>query len=178
MRRREIVLKYSTANVCVTYKDSGEMLFRDHNLFTDSGRALVANIFTVTPALSPAFDPSKIVCDLGDNSTTVNRTDLDLGMIPDPFTTLPLASVQLSGTYSIPLSGASSGVHFSFDYTASGSKNISELGLFYRPSSDSFPDRGSVPETMRGTMLARLKSPGVITVADTRTITIDWKIIF
>ena len=58
-----------------------------------------------------------------------------------------------------------------------GDVTIKELGLFYRPDSASFPQRLTAPEV--GTMLARIKTTlSSIVVGDTRTITIDWKIIF
>jgi len=172
---REQILKHARANVQIADKETGEPLYRGHNLFVDSGRALIASIFFG----GVLFDRAKLVCDLGEDTTNPVRTQLDLLNYISP------RSLEAAVGYPIALSGAATGVHFQFILANTvaagfgvGDILISELGLFYRDTSDDFPRRGSVPATMTGSMLARLKSPGIITISNTRTITIDWKIIF
>lgn len=163
------ILKYTKANVRITDKEAGNIIFEDHNLFVDAGRAFIANFF-----FDPyPFDKSKMVCDLGDNAAAPAVTDLDLGNY------LTGCSVGLTGGVPQVLSGSSTGVLFQFSFPAPADKTIKELGLFYRPFSDTFPLRGSDPTTMKGTMIARLKTAGSsITIAAGKTINIEWKIIF
>jgi hypothetical protein len=161
------ILKYSKANVCIK-DEEGKILFADSNLFVDSGRELIAKIFRGDVA--DAALSTKIACDLGDDATNSAPDQLDL---------INFTNSLAAGATIVSYPEAPTGVHFQFTFTAAGDTIIRELGLFYRPDSDSFPTRGSDPPTMTGTMIARLKTTlSSITVADTRTITIDWKIIF
>lgn len=166
------LLKYTRANVCVTDTESGCLLFTDSNLFVDAGRAWIADAFRNAIAGGGFIDASKFACDLGSSSQTPVVTDLDLvGAI--------LASVAIVG---IPtaLSAQPTGLNFQFVYTNSTGNDvvIKELGLFYRNIA-SYPDRGAIPATDYGTMLARLRTTmSSITVGNTRSVTIDWKIIF
>jgi hypothetical protein len=177
----EKILKYTKANVRVT-DETGAILFEDHNLFVDSGRALIAQIFMGTSPYGPGFDYTKIVCDLGNNSTPPAIDNIDLAMISPPFSAYPIASIGIYAGYPVPLSGEPTGVHFQFRYTASGDQTIKELGLFYRPyvvGSPTFPERGDNTALYTGTMITRLKTTlSSIVVGNGRIITIDWKIIF
>jgi hypothetical protein len=165
------ILKHARANVKIT-DETGTIIFEDHNLFVDSGRAFIANIFQG----AVVFNPVALVCDLGSSSSTPSVDELDLVSYTSPL------SIAMAPAYPIALSGEPTGVHFQFIFNNTGlggDKIIKELGLFYRDSSDDPPRRGSSPATMVGTMLARLKTTySSIVVGDTRTITIDWRIIF
>ncbi len=167
------LLKYTRANVRVIDTESGCLLFTDSNLFVDSGRAWIADAFRNAIAGGGFIDASKFACDLGNNSQTPAVTDLDLvGTI--------LASVAIVGGVPTALSAQPTGLNFQFAYVNSsgGDIVIKELGLFYRNIA-SYPARGAVPATDYGTMLARLRTTlSSITVGNTRTITVDWKIIF
>lgn len=165
------ILKAARANVTVKDKDTGLILFKDSNLFVDSGRQLIADIFVG----SVAFLPTWWVCDLGDNATApdFDQTDI-LGYVS------PL-SFSSSAGYPIILSGEPTGVNFQFEFTNSGSDQvIRELGLFYRPNTvtNDFPRRHTVTGAT-GYMVARLKTTySSVVVGSGRTITIDWKILF
>ena len=175
------ILKYTRANVKVTNEEA--ILFEDHNLFVDSGRALIAQIFMGATPWGFPFDYTSIVCDLGDNASVPSQSDIDLAMITPPFSSYPISSSGLEAGYPIALSGEPTGIHFRFLYTATGGdKIIRELGLFYRPyviGVPAFPFRGEDPTLYTGTMITRIKTTlSSIVVGDSRTITIDWKIIF
>lgn len=168
---KNILLNRTLLNVCIFDKKTGDVLYKGHNLFVDSGRKLIADIFTG----AVTFDPINFVCDLGSDATNVLPSQLDLLNYTSPL------SFIATNPYPISLSGYASGVDFLFEFNNTGfggDKTIRELGLFYRADSDDFPRRGSDPPTMTGVMLARLKTNGAITVSDTNTITIEWEIIF
>lgn len=166
------IFKYTRANVCIKDKETSRTLFEDSNLFVDSGRNLIANVLRGAVTIIPAF----FVCDLGSDDTVSSTSQLDLVSYTSPLSIAPVAG------YPIALTGEPTGVHFQFSFnniSFGGDQVIRELGLFYRVDSDDSPRRGSDPTTMTGTMLARLKTTlNSIVVGDTRTITIDWKIIF
>lgn len=168
------VLKYTRANVRVS-DEFGQTLFEDHNLFTDSGRAFIAGILLGTIAYNQTF----FACDFGSDGTTPTAEQDDLVT----YISSPEASVYVTSGYPIAMPGYATGVHFQFSYTSANplGDTIRELGLFYRPDSDVYPaiGRGSVPATMKGTMIARLKTTlSSINVSSGRTITVDWKILF
>ena len=167
------LLKYTKANVRIIDTETGCLLFTDSNLFVTSGRAWIADALRNAIAGGGFIDSSKFACDLGNDSQTPATTDLDLaGTI--------LASVAIAGGIPTALSAEPTGLNFQFVYTNSTGNDvvIKELGLFYRNIA-SYPDRGAVPATDYGTMLARLRTTmSSITVGNTRSVTIDWKIIF
>lgn len=169
------ILKKARVNVEVRDKETGDILFADHNLFVDKGRETIANIFVGTVSI----DPTKFACDLGDSSQTPDVTDLDLVGFPPATATLQDTSIAITAGYPIILSGEATGVHFNFEFVNTGfggDQTIRELGLFYR-NAPLFPFRELDGTT--GPMLARLKTTlSSIVVGDNRTITIDWKIIF
>ena len=166
----EKVLLYTKINVAVKDRDTGELLFEDSNLFLDEGRAVIASIFQGTLGI----DKTKYVCDLGDGAGTPAANDLDL----DNYLGDGYSIAVNEPAYPTALSGEGTGVHFQFVYAAAGDTTIRELGLFLRPSSDSFPDRNS-GDGEAGYILARLVTTySSIFVGSGKTITIDWKIIF
>ena len=167
----EEILKYTKVNVCIKDEDE-KILFEDHNLFVDTGRAFIANVLR---GAIVAFNPIYFVCDLGGGTTTPVASDLDLVSYTS------LLSIQINTpSYPIALVGAPTGIHLQFIFNNTGfggDQTIRELGLFYRANSNDFPRRGT-PVSL-DTMLARLKTTlNSIVVGNTRTITIDWKIIF
>ncbi len=168
------ILKYSKVNVRVTDNDIGKILFEDHNLFVDTGRTFIAQSIKGTISGGP-ITPSYFVCDLGDNATTPTVNDIDLANYLSP------NSIAVNTpTYPADFAGQPTGVHFQFLYTNATGLDVTvrELGLFYRPDSDQFPLRHSITAAP-GTMLARLKTTlSSIVISNTRTITIDWKVIF
>lgn len=169
------LLKYSRVNVKISDKESKKIIFTGHNLFVDSGRVFIAD--ALRNAISGSVIQSQYyACDLGDNAATPTADDIDLINYISPL------SVGLVLGYPAALSGEPSGIHFQFEFNNTGfggDKTIRELGLFYRPDTDDYPRRGSSPTTMLGTMLARLKTTSSsIIIGDTRTVTIDWKILF
>jgi len=173
------ILKYTTVNVVVKDRETGLMLFSDHNLFLDAGRVMIANFFLGSSSL----DTTKFSCDFGNDSTTPLPTDLDLGGQAIPSTSwITNASAPVSASYPILLSGTATGIHFLFEYTSAAENTVKELGLFYRPNTDNNPvvgGRGSDPTTMTGTMIARLRTTfASIVIGSGKTITIEWKIIF
>jgi hypothetical protein len=166
----EEILKYTKVNVCIKDEDE-KILFEDHNLFVDSGRVFIADI--LRGAIS--FNPIYFVCDLGTGTTTPVASDTDLVTYTSPL------SIQINTpSYPIALLGTATGIHLQFIFNNTGfggDQTIRELGLFYRANSNDFPRRGT-PVSL-DTMLARLKTTlNSIVVGNTRTITIDWKIIF
>lgn len=169
------LLKYTKANVRITDTKTGCLLFTDSNLFVDTGRIFIAKTLRNAIDGGGFIDSTMFVCDLGDSSATptVTQTDLQGAIIAG-------ASIAVAAGYPQELSITEpSGLNFQFVYTAGALSTIREFGLFYRPISDTFPARGSVPATMKGTMLARLKTTlSAITVGASQSITIDWKIIF
>jgi len=165
----EELLKNLRANVSIKDKDTNEVLFADSNLFVDSGRVFIANVISGVTILAPTY----YVCDFGSGSATPTVADTDLSAF------ITGLSTPLSGSVTI-LSGYPSGLNFQFIYTNSSGSDITirELGLFYRDL-PSFPLRGAVPSTDFGVMLARLRTTlSSIIIGNTRSITIDWKIIF
>ncbi len=165
------LLKYTNANVRITDTKTGCLLFTDSNLFVDAGREFIADTLRNAIDGGGFIDSTKYVCDLGDNSQTPVVTDTDLiGTV--------LANIAITGIPTV-LVGESTGLNFQFVYAAGALTTIREFGLFYRPISDVFPTRGSVPASMTGTLLARLRTTlSAITVGASQSITIDWKIIF
>jgi hypothetical protein len=163
------ILKHAKANVKVSDNDNNT-LFEASNLFTDSGRTVIALV--IMGALG--IDKTKYVCDLGDGTDSPSIIDIDLSNYID-------VSIAVNEPiYPAQLLGEGTGVHFQFEYSNSlgSSVTIRELGLFYRPNSDSFPDRNS-GDGAPGYLLARLKTTySSIVVGNGRSITIDWKIIF
>jgi len=165
------ILERASANVSIKDNETGKILFKGHNLFVDSGRTLIADIFKNAISFNPGF----LVCDLGDDATVPDAIQVDLVHYLSPF------SVAITGGYPISIDGEPSGVHFQFGFTNSSGApvTIRELGLFYRANSDAFPFPGSDPVSMRGLMIARLKTTlSSITVSAGSQFTIDWKIIF
>jgi len=166
------ILKYTKVNVKVTDKETDKTLFRGHNLFVTSGRIFIAETFMGTIS-GNVINPTLFACDLGADAGTPVIDDVDL------ISYIPTCSVGVTAGYPAALSGSPTGIHFRFSFVngTGGDVTIKELGLFYRPDSASFPQRLTAPEV--GTMLARIKTTlSSIVVGDTRTITIDWKIIF
>lgn len=166
------LLKNSRINVQIRDKETGETIFNGHNLFVDQGRAFIAD--ALRAAISGAtIQPGYYACDFGDGSTTPTTDDIDLVS----FLTL---SAALVGGYPAAMAGEPTGIHFQFTFTNGGADaTVRELGLFYRPDTDDYPNRGSDPTNMKGTMLARLKTTSSsIVIGSTRTVTIDWKILF
>jgi hypothetical protein len=166
------ILGNAKANVCVADSETRRVLFEDSNLFVDTGRVFVANIFSGITSLIA----SRFVCDLGNDATLPAIAQIDLlGYIS------PLSIPVNTPTYPTLLSGEPTGVHLQFIFNNTGyggDKTVRELGLFYRDL-PTFPLRGAVPATDFGIMLARLKTTySSIVVGDTKSITIDWKIIF
>lgn len=165
------LFKYTRVNVTVKDKETGKLLFEDHNLFVDTGRVFIAQ--AIRGAISGAtINPLAFVCDLGDSGATPVLGDTDL--------TSPILDVCLP-TIGSPaaFTGQPTGVIFNFSYTNSGAIDVTvrELGLFYRVDSNDFPKRGT-PSTP-GIMLARLKTTlSSIVISVSRTVTIEWKIIF
>jgi hypothetical protein len=166
------LLKYTRANVRVADTKTGCLLFTDSNLFVDSGREFIAKTFINTIEGGGFIDKTKYACDLGDNAQTPVVTDTDLvGTV--------LANIAIDVGGPTALVGETTGLNFQFVYSAGALITIREFGLFYRPVSDTFPARGSVPASMTGTLLARLRTTlSAITVGAAQSITIDWKIIF
>jgi len=171
------ICKKSRVNVIVRDKETGEVLFEDHNLFVISGRQFLAQL--VRGVLS-GFGVEYYTCDLAEGSSIPEHEDIDISF--DPSTTV---SAVRSASYPIELSGEPTGVHFRFSYEnyeiPARSVVIRELGLFYRPDAGAFfpardPDDS---EGTRGIMLARLKTTlNSIVVSEGKALTIDWKIIF
>jgi hypothetical protein len=168
------IFKYAKVNVQVTDNATSKIIFEDHNLFVDTGRIFIAQSIKGTISGGP-ITPSYFVCDFGNNATTPTINDIDLASYLSP------NSIAVNTpTYPADFAGQPTGVHFQFLYTnATGlDVTIRELGLFYRPDSDQFPLRHSITAAP-GTMLARLKTTlSSIVIGNTRTITIDWKVIF
>jgi len=161
-------LKYAKVNVRVS-DESGKTLFEDHNLFVDTGRKFIADLLTETIA---SFDKTLFACDLGTDSTTPVPGDVDLVVYA------VTAEPGLVATYPLAIDGEPSGIWFQFSFESAGEQTIRELGLFYRPDSDDFPNRHTVTGAP-GYMIARLKTTlSSIVVSTGKTITIDWKIIF
>jgi hypothetical protein len=170
------LLKYTRVNVRIKDKETQELLFDGHNLFVETGRAFIAETFKGQIS-GGVIQPGAFVCDLGDDGTTPVATDIDLYN----YNSADELSVGVSPTYPADLAGSPTGIWFRFDFVNNTGidQTIRELGLFYRPDSDDFPKRGTSPSTMKGTMLARLKTTSSsLVVGNSRTITIDWKIIF
>lgn len=166
------LLKYTRANVRITDTKTGCLLFTDSNLFVDTGREFIANTLMNTIEGGGFIDRTKYACDFGDSSQTPAVTDTDLiGTI--------IGNVAIEGGGPTVLTGAPTGLNFQFVYTAGILITIRELGLFYRPLSDTFPARGTIPADMTGTLLARLRTTlSAITIVAAQSITINWKIIF
>jgi len=169
------ILKYAKANVRITDED-GKLIFKDSNLFVDSGRKFLADTLKATISGSQ-INPSLFACDLGDDSTTPSVDQVDL------VNYISISIAVDTPTYPADLSGEPTGIHFRFTFNNTGfggDQTIREVGLFYRPDSivaPLFPFRGTPANA--GYMLARMKTTASsIVVGDTRTITIDWKIIF
>lgn len=168
------ILKYTRVNVQVADRQTGEILFKDHNLFVETGRTFIAQAMKGTISGGP-ITPSYFVCDLGDDATTPTVNDIDLINYLSP------NSIAVNTpTYPADFPGQPTGVHFQFLYTNTTGLDVTvrELGLFYRPDSDQFPLRHTITAAP-GTMLARLKTTlSSIIISNTRSITIDWKVIF
>lgn len=168
------ILKYAKANVRITDED-GKLIFKDSNLFLDSGRQFIADTLKATISGS-SINPSLFACDLGDDSTTPAVDDVDLTNYID------ISLAVNTPTYPTDLAGEPTGIHFQFTYANTSGSDITfrELGLFYRPDSlvaPLFPYRGTPSNA--GYMLAHLKTTASsIVVGDTKSITIDWKILF
>lgn len=166
------LLKYTRANVRITDKKTGCLLFTDSNLFVDTGRVFIANTLMNTIEGGGFIDRTKYACDFGDSSQSPIATDTDLIC-----TVIGNAAIDAGGP--TVLAGAATGLNFQFIYTAGILITIRELGLFYRPLSDTFPVRGSIPANMTGKLLARLRTTlSSITIVSGQSITINWKIIF
>jgi hypothetical protein len=169
------ILKYAKANVRII-DENGLLIFEDSNLFVDSGRKFLADTLKATISGSQ-INPSLFACDLGDSSTTPAVEQVDL------VSYINISIAVDTPTYPTDLPGEPTGIYFRFIFDNTGfggDQTIREVGLFYRPDSfvaPLFPFRGTPSNA--GYMLARMKTTASsIVVGDTRTITIDWKIIF
>lgn len=170
------LLKYTKVNVQITDKETKELLFEGHNLFVESGRAFIADTFKGFISGS-TINPAFFVCDFGDDATTPLASDVDLYN----YNSTDELSVGITVGYPANIVGSPTGIWFQFEFNnATGlDQTVRELGLFYRPDSDDFPRRGADPSNMKGVMLARLKTTSAsLVVGNSRTITIDWKILF
>jgi len=167
------ILKLARANVYIRDKESGLLIFKDSNLFVDSGRVLIADVLRGAVSMNPIY----FVCDLGDDATVPETDDIDLVSYVSP-----LSIAVNYPTYPSTIAGEPTGIAFQFEFDNTGyggDKTIRELGLFYRANSSNFPLRGDLSSTMIGPMLSRLRTTySSIVIGDTRTITIDWKILF
>lgn len=165
------LFKYTRVNVRIADKDTGELLFKDHNLFVDTGRVFIAEAIRGTIS-GATINPAAFVCDLGDSGATPTINDVDLTS-PVLDACLPIVGSPAA------LSGQPTGVAFNFVYANAGALDVTvrEFGLFYRVDSNDFPRRGT-PSTP-GPMLARLKTTlSSIVISPARSITIEWKILF
>jgi len=169
------LLKYCRVNVEVKDKETDELLFEGHNLFVDIGRAFIAD--TLRAAISGGvIQPALYACDFGDSAATPTVDDIDLAG------TLKGSAQLTDASYPAAMAGEPTGIWFQFTFTNNTGLDITarELGLFYRPDtigSPAFPGRGSPANA--GTMLARLKTTSSsIVIGNSRTITVDWKILF
>jgi hypothetical protein len=173
------IIKDVMTNVEVVDKETKDVLFSGHNVFTDLGkkflRDAMANVIVLDVSQGYAIE-------LGNPLVPVTAPSYLDHNIQVPLS--PALSIALSFVSAVNLSVSSFETLMFFEYTNSTISAIDfrELGLFYRPGST-----GGVPASddsadtypVNNVLLARLRTTyNKVTIGVNRSVEITWKILF
>jgi hypothetical protein len=169
------IVKNIVINVEVVDKETGRVLFTEHNLFTNLGKKFLRDVFGGVFVVAFSSSVPMYAVELGNPLVAVNPPSYGDTNIQTPIS--PALNIPLYLASPVDLSASSFEIQLNFQYTNNtlASIDFRELGLFYRPG----PSYPAPSATFDNILLARLRTTyNKVTIGVGRTVAITWKILF